>query len=360
MNRPQIGRPLAQAGERRDWYRIVDKLQARDEDGGGTYAEVYIYDEISSYWGIGAAEFIAELAAVKAPQITLHLNSPGGDVFDGIAIMEGLRNHPATITVKIDALAASIASVIAMAGDRIVVGRNAQMMVHDASGGCWGNADDMAQMHRMLDRTSDIIAGAYADRAGGEVADWRATMKAETWYSAQQAVDAGLADEVAALPAREEQAALAAVARWDLDRFQHPEPALALVARATTAPPQADPEPEPVTVNIEVSGSFSEGELVNAVQAAARLNPPDPLDVLSPPPEPLIAPVIDTDLIRNAVKAAVAPDLPFDPDVFRAAVTSVANNAPAPPDLTPTPASAEPDFTIDRSAFERSIREARL
>lgn len=358
MNRPQIGRPLAQAGERRDWYRITNQ-------GPTEPADVYIYDEISSYWGIGAAEFIAELSAVKAPQITLHLNSPGGDVFDGIAIMEGLRNHPATITVKIDALAASIASVIAMAGDRIVVGRNAQMMVHDASGGCWGNADDMAQMHRMLDRTSDIIAGAYADRAGGDATAWRATMKAETWYSAQQAVDAGLADEVAALPAREEQAALAAVARWDLDRFQHPEPALALVARATTVPPQADsaahaePEPETTTVQIEINGTLNSDALLDSVRAAVRDK--DSRELLdAPPPEPLIPPVIDTDMIRAAVKAAVAPDLPFDPDVFRAAVANAANDAPAPPDLTPTPAPAEPDFTIDRSAFERSLREARL
>src|SRR5690606_17127720 len=95
---------------------------------------------------------------------------------------------------------ASIASVIAMAGDRVVMGRGAQMMIHDALGVTVGNAADHREMAELLDKTSDDIAGFYAEKAGGPLSTWRELMRAETWFSAEEAVEAGLADEV--LPAR--------------------------------------------------------------------------------------------------------------------------------------------------------------
>lgn len=170
------------------WYSI--KAISADE------ADVLIYDEIS--WdGISADVFQRELGSVQARQLNVHINSPGGSVFDGIAIANTLAAHPANVTVYVDGLAASIASVIAMAGDRVVMMPRSQMMIHDASGICLGNAADMADMAALLDKQSDNIAAAYADRAGGTADEWRARMREETWYTAEEAVEAGLADEVA-------------------------------------------------------------------------------------------------------------------------------------------------------------------
>lgn len=252
MDRPKCARPLA-ALSKGPWYRIVNH--------GAAGAEVFLYDEVS-YWGVSAQEFVGELRMVDASEITLHINSPGGDVFDGIAIMNALRDHPANVTVRVDGIAASIASVIAMAGNTIIMGRNSQMMIHEASGLTVGDAGDMRQMADLLDKLSDNIASVYADRAGGDVAAWRETMRAETWYSADEAVAAGLADEVTALPVKEEAAALAAVAQWDLSIYRHagreqaPSPVPVPVATMAEPEPVKDAPPalpEPATPEPEAA-----------------------------------------------------------------------------------------------------------
>lgn len=168
-------------------------------------ASVYLYDMVGE-WGITARDFTDELRAITAPTIELHISSEGGEVFDGIAIFEALKQHPSRVEVSIDSLAASAASFIAMAGDRIRMARNAKMMIHDAAmGGAYasGNAADMrkfaqdvVEMADLLDDMSLNIADIYAQRAGGDVTEWRARMQAETWYSAQQAKDVGLVDEI--------------------------------------------------------------------------------------------------------------------------------------------------------------------
>jgi len=170
--------------------------QIRVENASSDTAEMYIYDEIGM-WGVWAEDVIRELLAINARNILLHLNTPGGDVFDGVAIYNALRDHPANVTVSVDALAASAGSFIAMAGDTVRMNRASQLMIHDASGLCIGNAADMGTMGALLDRVSDTIAGIYADRAGGDTAEWRDLMRAETWYSAAEAVEAKLADEMA-------------------------------------------------------------------------------------------------------------------------------------------------------------------
>jgi ATP-dependent Clp endopeptidase proteolytic subunit ClpP len=232
---------------RNDWYRIANSL-------GSGPAQVHIYDEIG-YWGITASDFVRELSALNVTEIDLHLNSPGGEIFDGIAICNALRSHPATVTTYVDGLAASIASVIAMAGDRIVMAPNSQLMIHDGSGLCIGNAADMRQMAELLDRQSNNIAEVYAARAGGTVEDWRALMEAETWYTAEEAVTAGLADEVAS--ARSLTDDNSPENSWDLSIFRYPsrseapapQPVNAAVEcqpQAVTEPPAVTPEPEPV------------------------------------------------------------------------------------------------------------------
>lgn len=170
-------------------------LRVVNQDETGT-TRIDLMDEIG-FWGITAQDFVDELLAIDSATIELHVNSPGGDVFDGIAIMNALADHPATVNVVVDGLAASAASYIALAGDSVKMNRASQLMIHDALGCCCGNAADMEDFKNLLDRISDTIAGIYADRAGGKVEEWRERMRAETWYSAAEAVTAGLADVAA-------------------------------------------------------------------------------------------------------------------------------------------------------------------
>lgn len=179
--------------EARSWYRISNTADP-DE------AEVMLYDEIGGWFGATADRLIAELKGVTAPRMRVRINSPGGSVFEGIAIANALRAHPANVTVQVDGVAASIASVIAMAGDRIEMAPNSMLMIHDASGVCMGNAADMEDMAELLDLVSDNIADAYAARAGGTREQWRERMRAETWYLPEDAVAAGLADEAVQAP----------------------------------------------------------------------------------------------------------------------------------------------------------------
>lgn len=206
-NRLRTARPVAKLKQgRTDWYKMRNLSDSS--------AEVLIYDEIG-YWGVTAQDFVNDLNALDVSQIDVRINSPGGEVYDGIAIHGAIQRHPANVTVYVDALAASAASFIAMAGDKVVMARNSEMMIHDASTIAIGNADDMREVVDLLERVSENIADIYAQKAGGEVADWRAKMKAETWYSAQEAVDAGLADEVAASDSKETTDA------WDLSIFNY-------------------------------------------------------------------------------------------------------------------------------------------
>ena len=187
-------RPLARlrAG-RSDWYRIENK-----SDGP---TEIYIYDEIG-YVGVSAKDFVQDLNKLKDSEITLHLDTPGGDVYDGITIYNAIRDHRANITVVVDSMAASAGSFIAQAGDKRVMNRNSEMMIHDGHTVAIGNAKDMTAIAERLDKISDNIASIYAEHAGNDVEYWRELMRAETWYSAEEAVKAGLADEVAGKEAK--------------------------------------------------------------------------------------------------------------------------------------------------------------
>lgn len=190
FNRAIIKRPRpAEAQPERGWYR----LENNTADPGS--AELYLYDEIG-YYGITATDLIAELAALDVRKLDVHISSPGGEIFEGVAIMTALQSHSAYVTVYIDSLAASIASVIAQAGDRRIIAPHAEMMIHNASGVCVGTADDMRELADVLDRQSAKIAAIYAERAGGRRDTWRNRMNAETWFNAEEAVAANLADEI--------------------------------------------------------------------------------------------------------------------------------------------------------------------
>jgi ATP-dependent protease ClpP protease subunit len=203
------------------WYDF--RAQAGD-------AEIVIYDEIGAF-GIPAKAFLDELRALgPIAKLTVRINSPGGSVFDGVAIYNALKRHDAAITVWIDGIAASIASMIAMAGDEVIMPENAMLVLHDPSGLVAGTASDMRAMAEALDRMKAGIVAAYRDKSGREDAEIEALMRDETWLSAQEAVALGLADRI------EEPVRMAA--QFDLSRFRNPPPQLA--ALVATPSPQED------------------------------------------------------------------------------------------------------------------------
>lgn len=205
------------------WFAIAKA----DEE---TAAEVRIYDEIDPIWGVSAEEFASQIADLEVDNLTVRLNSPGGLAYDGIAIFNALKDHPAQINVIVDGLAASAASVIAMAGDTITMNPHSEMMIHNARGLVIGGADDMRSYADHLQRLNDNMASLYAERAGGDTADWQDAMNAETWYSPQEAVDAGLADAVG----RDDDETESAVAA--LGRFRETARAQFTYAGRTEAP----------------------------------------------------------------------------------------------------------------------------
>jgi ATP-dependent protease ClpP protease subunit len=163
-------------------------------------AELYIYGDIG--WYDITANMVADaLNQISVKNLVVRLNSSGGDVFDGIAIFNLLRNYAkkngAKIEVHIDALAASIASVIAMAGDEIVIAKNAMMMIHRASGGCYGDAGDMAAMAQILESIeNDMIVPTYASRTKQKVDDLIDMLKQSTWMNAAICIEKGFADRL--------------------------------------------------------------------------------------------------------------------------------------------------------------------
>lgn len=202
--------------EPRGWFRIEAKAT---DDGEPTSADVHIYDEIGERWyggGVGARSFAEQIDALDVDTINLHLNSPGGAAWDGITIMNALRRHRARVEVTVDGLAASAASAIAMAGDKITMARGSMLMIHDASGGCWGPASAMEDTAGILHKLSDSYADIYTARAGKTREHWREQMRAESWYTAQEAVEAGLADEWSDAPNAEANAGITPRARYDM------------------------------------------------------------------------------------------------------------------------------------------------
>lgn len=361
----------------RGWYRIENKAP-------GDTASIFLYDELGSF-GITANDFVKELRDVKGGSIDVYVNSPGGECYEGLAIFNALRNHKAHITVHIDGLAASAASFVAMAGDKIVAERNATLMIHEAHALGVGDANDMRKLGDMLDRMSDTIANIYAERAGGTVAQWRARMATETWFSADEAKAVGLVDEVVASPP------IKGMPRntWDLSIFNFagraaaPDPlAVVLADSAPIEPVEEEPtvgvvedpavEPEPVVEEPLVAAVFDPAQFRDAVQAAGQLpfDPTDFRDIMAalaldaPAPSPVQPRPVDLGPLPLPPDPGPPEPTPWDGvrDTIRAAVSLAANDAPAPdpiPQADPV-TSPDPELSINLPAFRRSIKEARL
>jgi len=188
------------------WYKITALA--------GGVGEIVIYDEIG-IWGITAKQFLDDLNGLgDVTTLNVRLNTPGGSVFDGNAIYNALRRHPANVIVTVDGLAASMGSVIAMAGDEIIMPENALMMIHDPSGLVWGTAEDMAKMADALEKMKSGLIAAYRNKTGLPDDEISALMAAETWLTADEAQAKGFADTV--------DAPVAMAANFDmLNKFTH-------------------------------------------------------------------------------------------------------------------------------------------
>ncbi len=165
-----------------------------------TKAEILIYGAIgASMWedSISAKQFSEELKKLPdtVKDIVLRINSPGGDVFEGYAIANRIKQHPAKFTVYIDGLAASIASIIAIAGDEVVIGEGAQLMVHKSWTMAFGNSKDLENVIQRLEDIDEQLISLYVKRTGRSRAEIRDMVEKETWLSADEAVEYGFADK---------------------------------------------------------------------------------------------------------------------------------------------------------------------
>ena len=242
------------------WYSI--KAKANDT------AEISIYDEIG-FWGVSAASFAQDLkdCGNNLKQINLHIHSPGGDVFDGIAIYNLLKNHPANVTVYIDGLAASMASVIAMAGNEVIMPENAMMMIHKPWGIQGGDAEDMRKYADLLDKVENTLIPAYASKTGKTPEELAEMLSAETWLNGKECVEQGFADKLA-----EPLVAMASIKSRKLEDFENMPKAMKDMlfkpqGNAGATAPQATPTEQSVPVNKTQTVTVD-----NTAQVQAELN----------------------------------------------------------------------------------------
>lgn len=306
-------------------------LEPTTTDGGT--AVLRLYDPIDSWggdWGVSAREFAQSLEALPedTEQIELHLNSPGGEVWEAIAILNQLRNHRARVVAVVDGIAASAASFLAAGLDEVVMGRNATVMVHDAWSLAIGNAADMRDAADRLDKISDNIASIYAAKAGGTTAEWREIMRDEPWYSAEEAVAAGLADRVSG--AEKSPGESDAKARFDLTMFAH--------AGRSEAPAPKLPERTGPT----------------AAHASATKPPAEPVETINPTNEGADA-MSETIINGLRERLGIKADAEITEDSLMAALDEALEeraDAPTTTDQAPTPGTVN----LDEETY-RALRE---
>ena len=200
--------------------------------------DVIVASDSDAAWlgGISAEAFARELRAM-AGDVELRINSPGGDVFAARAMAQAMREHQGKITAYVDGVAASAASLLAVSASETVMAPGSMMMIHEAWTIALGNKGDFLATAALLEKIDASIVETYQAKAGGDPAEWAALMAAETWYTAAEAVQAGLADRVA------EDKPAAAQAAWDLGVYDN-APAGQVQAQAQA--PEPAPEPAPV------------------------------------------------------------------------------------------------------------------
>ncbi|MCO5763760.1 MAG: Clp protease ClpP [Chromatiaceae bacterium] len=262
------------------WYRLRATRKT---------AELLIYSEIGA-WGKSVAELLAELDALgDKDTINLRINSPGGDVFEAMAMYNGLARQSAEVIVHIDGLCASAATLVALAGDEVRMADNAMWMIHDPWTALVGNAEDFEKKAGLLDTLADAIVDIYARKTGADPDDIRDWMRAETWYTAEQALAAGFVDVVT------EPLKMAALVRHDLTRFKNCPQENPMAEEQPTEPvtpaaddtPAVEAAPEP-----EAAAPAVEAPAVEAAPVESRLDAVSIARLCNKAGEPLLTPLL--------------------------------------------------------------------
>ena len=216
--------------------------------------EIDLYGDVGDPAGIDPAKVVALLRnAPDVKVITVRLNSAGGNAFDGIAIMNALKDHPARVTVKVDGIAASAAALITLGADTVEIGDGAFVMVHNVTAAAFGNADDMRDMAKTMGKVNAELVDTIAKRCRKPVDVVRGWLDAETWFTGDEAVAAGLADKVVSDPGATAKAvkALAAAKGPVLDALHLPE----RLKNALECVPAAKPKAAPKAVTAKAGGT---------------------------------------------------------------------------------------------------------
>jgi len=233
------------------------EFKAVKSDGEAT---IYLYDAIVNsdeeaewFGGVAPKAFIKELKSINEPVINIRINSPGGSVFAARAMEQALRDHPAKVVAHIDGYSASAASFLMMAADEIVISQGALVMIHKAWTMAYGNANDLIQTADLLDKIDSTLIETYSSRTKQEASKISEWMAAETWFTAQEAVDAGFADRVADTKAKAQA--------WDLSAYANAPKA----EKEQSAP--IEPQPEPVQAKPE----FDKAAALRLLEVIARI-----------------------------------------------------------------------------------------
>jgi len=220
-------------------------------EAGSREAEIVLYDVIDRYWGVSAEQFVRELRDLgPLDRIHLRLNSPGGSYFEGVAIYTVLKQHAAKVTVHVDGIAGSMASVVAMAGDEIEMADGSFVMIHNPAQIVAGEADELRQMADVLDKIKQQIVGIYAARTKQSAEKITALMDAETWMSPDEAVALGFADR--------KTTQLAIAAAVDVTRFTNLPKSLLANQGATMSENKNTPPAAPAAPAAPIAATFAE------------------------------------------------------------------------------------------------------
>ena len=217
------------------WYQIKAKADKPKS------ADISIHDEIG-LWGVSASAFMRDLRGMgELDEINLSIHSPGGDVLDGWAIYNAIKNNKARVTARVEGLAASMASVILMAADTVEIPENAYIMIHNPWGFAMGDAEEMRDTADLLDKLGNGLVNAYASRTGNDEDEIREMMSAETWMDGKEAVERGFADKLIGAVALSARA-------FDNRKFKMTPPSLQANSETPdpVAPVEETPTPAPV------------------------------------------------------------------------------------------------------------------
>lgn len=293
-HRPSAGSPKTTD---RSWYAFRNATESE--------VEIYLYDEIG-FWGTGAKAFIAELRQHAGKHVHLRINSPGGEVIEGTAIFNALKRHAAGVTVHIDAMAASMASVIAMAGNPVFMADNALLMIHDPYTLAMGTSEELRKSADLLDTMKANLIRAYVGKTGMPEKEIEDMMAEETWLGATEAVALGFADAIEdGVAAAASMTPEKARARFDmLRKVMANEPA------PTPETPEADPAAPEAAPAPETPAPAPEPEVAPETPATEPEAAPAPE---APAPEAAPAARADVSAITAKMNAIAA-----ERDAFRA------------------------------------------